>query len=365
MIKDIDLEEKKTGREFAGKRNVTMKDVARIADVSQATVSYVINRSAPISSEVQKKVNDAIKITGYQPNFMAQNLKRGKSWMVGVLVNDMKNSYYASVVEELERFFVYHGYFMVSASSNHDVKMEELYLNRFIQLKVDGIILTSLTNKFLYPKLAKTNIPLVLLDDDPQEITIPHIHVQNRTAAFYAVEYLYKTGCRKIGFVSEPMQKRALCERYEGFCMAYKKNGNIFYEDDIILVSNVNDIPYDDKEYNCTEKNAVMDFEEAAIEIKTRGYDGIFVTSDYSALYLMKELKKLGVIIPHELSIIGFDGLKIADLVSPLLTTMIQPTDEICQECGEMLIGIIEKGAYKKKKKFLAKIRVGETTKGS
>ena len=125
-------------------KSVTMKDVAKLAGVTQPTVSYVINNTANISPEVKDRVLRAIEETGYQPNALAQNLKRRSSHTIAILIPDIINPFYAMITKEMEQYFLGKGYFTFWASTNSDPHIEESYINTFLQYKVDGILIFSI-----------------------------------------------------------------------------------------------------------------------------------------------------------------------------------------------------------------------------
>ncbi|MDD3337708.1 MAG: LacI family DNA-binding transcriptional regulator [Lachnospiraceae bacterium] len=330
-------------------RSVTMKDVAKLAGVSQPTVSYVINGTASISPEVTERVLRAIEETGYQPNAFAQNLKRSSSSTIAVLIPDLVNPYYASVSQEIEQYLSQKGYFTYLACSNSDPATEESYIKSFLQHKVSGILIFSLVNRQLYKLIANTGTPMVLLDDQSNTFHLPYLHIRNQEGAMTAVEYLHDSGCQKIGFVSEPLVKLSIKERWKGFEQIYKK----YYPDN----------PADHAITLSCAGNTYRSGYDLAEKLLEDGYDGLFVTSDFLACGLIKKLGALHVDIPEQISIIGYDGLYISDLITPALSTMQQPISEICHEGANMLLDIIHTGQYKQVQELRPTLLLRETTK--
>lgn len=330
-------------------KSVTMKDVAKLAGVTQPTVSYVINNTANISPEVKDRVLRAIEETGYQPNALAQNLKRRSSHTIAILIPDIINPFYAMITKEMEQYFLGKGYFTFWASTNSDPHIEESYINTFLQYKVDGILIFSLINQNLYNVIVNTRTPLVLLDDRANSFHLPYVHIMNQNGAYTAVKYLYDSGCQNICFVSEPLVKYSMKERWKGFLQACEEFHLGQPDEHCITIPNSHD-----------NYSAGYEIAEKILEKK---YDGIFVTSDYLACGIIKKMTNLNVNIPDDISIIGYDGLHISKMITPALSTMEQPISKICHEGADMLLDIIHSGEYKQVRELNAVLVLRETTK--
>lgn len=329
-------------------KSVTMKDVAKLAGVTQPTVSYVINNTANISPEVRDRVLKAIEETGYQPNALAQNLKRRSSHTIAILIPDIINPFYAMITKEIEQYFLSKGYFAFWACTNSDPHIEESYINTFLQYKVDGILIFSLINENLYNTIVNTKTPLVLLDDQANSFHLPYVHIMNQKGAYTAVKYLYDSGCQNIGFVSEPLVKFSMKERWKGFLQACEEFNLGSPDEHSICLTQSGD-----------NYNAGYEIAERILEKK---FDGIFVTSDYLACGIIKKLTCLNVNIPDEVSIIGYDGLYISKMITPTLSTMEQPISKICYEGANMLLDIIHSGEYRQVQELNATLVLRDTT---
>ena len=145
----------------------TMKDIARITGVTQATVSYAINDSEDISETVKKRVLDTADELGYIPNLVARNLKKRTTNTIGIVVPDVMNSYYNEMIKYNEKITRELDYFTFICNTMHDADIEDWYIISLIQQKVAGVIICyGLTNRECYKKLYKHNIPFVVIDDE-------------------------------------------------------------------------------------------------------------------------------------------------------------------------------------------------------
>ena len=171
----------------------------------------------------------------------------------------------------------------------------------------------------------------------------------NQNGAYTAVKYLYDSGCQNICFVSEPLVKYSMKERWKGFLQACEEFHLGQPDEHCITIPNSRD-----------NYSAGYEIAEKILEKK---YDGIFVTSDYLACGIIKKMTNLNVNIPDDISIIGYDGLHISKMITPALSTMEQPISKICHEGADMLLDIIHSGEYKQVRELNAVLVLRETTK--
>ena len=221
----------------------TMKDIARIAGVTQATVSYVINGSEDISETVKKKVLDTAEELGYIPNLVARNLKKRKTNTIGIIVPDVMNSYYSEMIKYNERIIRERNYFTFICNTMHDAEIEDWYTISLIQQKVAGVIICyGLTNRECYKKLYKHNIPFVVIDGDTDmEEETPCIFVNHIKGSFLVVKHFISMGITDIAYCSEPLYNIALRNRYEGFRNALREFGLAENSDRIYIANEKNE----------------------------------------------------------------------------------------------------------------------------
>jgi DNA-binding LacI/PurR family transcriptional regulator len=323
----------------------TMRDIAHIAGVSQATVSYVINNSNDISEAVRKNVLDAADRLGYIPNFVARNLKIRKTNIIGIIVPDVMNNYYNEMIKYAEKIAREMGYFIFICYTMHDKNIEDWYVISLIQQKVAGVVICyGLTNRDCYKKLQKYNIQFVVIDDELNEIegTAPSILINNIKGSFLAVKHFVSSGIKDIAYCSEPLYNYALRERYGGFTLAMNEYG----------LNINNDMVYIADEKNIYEKINLGYI--AAGEILSRSEPrGIFASSDQIAFGVIKRLNKLGIRIPRDIAVIGYDNVPFSSVISPSLTTINQPIKNMSTKGVGILLEMIENQEVIKEKMIL------------
>ena len=310
----------------------TMKDVARVANVSQATVSYVINNSAPVSEAVKQRVFDAINTVGYIANANAKSLKTQRTNTVGILIPDIDSGYYSEMIKETEHFLRKNGFVMFLCNTSYDPLLERRYIATLIEQNVLGIIIGyGLVDSSIYNDLQNHSKNVVVLDDRvcTKDIEIPSIEIDNIKAGQIAVSHLLSTGSKKICFASEPLFNRSLQNRYKGFRLGIEK-------------------------YQLEDKNWCEIIEQRQYQKVEMGYnigakilldgeiDAVFATSDNLAYGIVQQLLEYGKQIPNDLVIMGFDDIPLAKYMTPKLTTISQPIREVAGLAVKSLIRIIE-----------------------
>lgn len=312
----------------------TMKDIARIAGVTQATVSYVINGSEDISETVKKKVLDTAEELGYIPNLVARNLKKRKTNTIGIIVPDVMNSYYSEMIKYNERIIRERNYFTFICNTMHDAEIEDWYTISLIQQKVAGVIICyGLTNRECYKKLYKHNIPFVVIDGDTDmEEETPCIFVNHIKGSFLVVKHFISMGITDIAYCSEPLYNIALRNRYEGFRNALREFGLAENSDRIYIANEKN-------EYEKIEVGYI-----AAKEILSKGKPGgIYAANDQMAFGVIKRLNEMKISIPQDVAVIGYDDVPFSSISSPSLTTINQPIKKICTRGTDILYKMIRK----------------------
>src|SRR4030042_33752 len=323
-------------------KTTTMKDIASIAGVTQATVSYVINGSEDISEAVRKKVLDTAEELGYIPNLVARNLKKRKTNTIGIIVPDVLNSYYSEMIKYNEQITRENGYFTFISNTMHDSEIEDWYIIALIQQKVAGVIICyGLTNRVCYKKLQKHNIPFVVIDDEINEsdLEIPCILVNNIKGSNLVVRHFISFGIKDIAYCSEPLYNMALRARYEGFKRAMEESG-------LTINNNMVYIAKENNEYEKIELGYI-----ATKEILAKATPGgIFASSDQIAFGVIKRLNELKIRVPQDIAVIGYDNVPFSSVLSPSLTTINQPVKRMCVEGAGILFKIIKKeGSIKMK----------------
>ena len=296
------------------KKQPTMRDVARLAEVTQPTVSYVINNTANISYEVRERVNRAIRELNYKPNYFARGLKTRKSSMIGILIPDLLNEFFVSIVNEIERILLRESYDILIQSTNYDFNLEEKALRNLVDYNVEAIIVACQPGGKDSCKILKEyGRPVVILEGGTSCDEVPCINTDNFYGGYTSAKYLMDQGRKRIAFIGQNSYIEALKERCRGFFEAVKD-----YNADGIL-------------FETSEPGNKWDEGVKLGEQLLRySLDGVVVSSDIIAVGIIKSLLSAGKKIPDEIAVIGYDDIPLAKLFLPALTTMAQPIKEMC-----------------------------------
>ncbi len=198
--------------------SVTLKDVAKLAGVSSATVSRVINNDPRISDKTREKVLKCVKELDYKINRIARSLKTNKTYTVGFICPELANNFFMLIAKGVEDVLRRHGYSIIVCSSNENAGEEKERFTLMAEKCVDGIIVIPATNKGLhFNRLKDLQIPVVLIDRLVDDFTSDAVLVDNINGSYSAVEYLVNQGYRRIGFIGGNMELTSARERFEGY----------------------------------------------------------------------------------------------------------------------------------------------------
>ncbi|TFB12946.1 LacI family transcriptional regulator [Filobacillus milosensis] len=301
----------------------TIRDVAREASVSVATVSRVINSNGYVNEDTRKKVGAAIDRLKYKPNSVARSLYKKESKTIGIIVPDITNPYFPQLVRGVEDHLIKKGYTSILCNSDEDPEKERLYLDVMKQKYVDGAIIVS--NTIDERLLQEYDMPVVALDRSIHK-DIPTFAIDNRDGGRAATKHLQDIGCQRIAHIKGPEQIKNAEERYTGYLDVVKNQS--WFRDSYVVPGD-----YDQKK----SARATMELLEAHPEI-----DGIFAGNDVMALGVLKAAESLNINVPEELAIIGFDGIDLTEMTTPELSTISQPIYQMSVEAAETLVALIE-----------------------
>ncbi len=302
------------------KSTPTIKDVANLAGVSVGTVSKVINGKS-VGDIYEKKVKAAIKSLDYKVNSYAQGLKASKTYTVVVIIPNTYHSFYASVAHYLNVALTKRHYKMLMYCTDQNTDLEQEFVDLALQNKVDGII--GLTYN---PNLkVSDNIPFISIDRiiSPQ---IPCVACDNFAGGQLAAEKLYELGCRKVLYLrigsdlnNEPNKRKA---GFENGCA-------------------LKGLDYEIKMLSDEEGASISDFVPFLKEHIKDGkpdFDGIFCSTD-SLLHSIKGLiEKMGIRVPEDIQMIGFDGVRVHGFLEYTCSTIVQPVEDMAEMCVDLLL---------------------------
>ncbi|MEH7379583.1 catabolite control protein A [Bacillus sp. JJ1533] len=310
--------------------NVTIYDVAREANVSMATVSRVVNGNPNVKPTTRKKVQEAIDRLGYRPNAVARGLASKKTTTVGVIIPDISNIFYSELARGIEDIATMYKYNIILSNSDQNKDKEFHLLNTMLGKQVDGIVFMSgnITEDHV-EEFGKSPVPIVLAASVENSNSVPAVTIDVEQASYDAVIELTNRGHKKIAFISglltEPINGE---KKLAGYKRAIEEAGLSFNEEYVI-------------EGDYTYDSGIEGFEK--IHELADKPTAVFVGSDEMALGVIHSAQDLGYSIPDDLEVIGFDNTRLALMVRPQLTSVVQPMYDIGAVAMRLLTKLMNK----------------------
>lgn len=295
--------------------NVTIYDVAREANVSMATVSRVVNGNPNVKPSTRKKVLEAIERLGYRPNAVARGLASKKTTTVGVIIPDISNIFFAELARGIEDIATMYKYNIILSNSDQNKEKELHLLNTMLAKQVDGILFMggNITEEHV-SEFQKSPVPIVLAATIEPNNAIPSVNIYYEQAAFEAVAYLLEKGNKRVAYVTGPTNDPINQKKLAGYRRALETHG-LTYEEELVIEG---DNSYD---------SGIEAYEKIA-ELAEKP-TAVFAGTDEMALGVIHSAQDHGVRIPDQLEVIGFDNTRLATMVRPRLTTVMQPMYDI------------------------------------
>jgi DNA-binding LacI/PurR family transcriptional regulator len=307
---------------------VSIRDVAGRAGVSIATVSRAVNHIPTVDPELAKRVWQAIEEVGYVPNNQARALVSGRSRMLGLIVSEITNPFFPELVQEFDDLAVAQGYEVLIGSTNYDPARTELLIRRMLQRNVDGVaVMTFGIEEDLVQKLVEREFPLVFVDAGPNQSNIRVLKVNYGEGIRQAVQHLAALGHRRIAFVSGPLRLRSAVARRDAFLKSMRELGLTVPAEHMV-------------EGNHTMEGgmAAMDSLIALADLPT----AVLCSNDMTALGALHALYRTTHKVPHEISVVGFDDIHLAQFMLPPLTTVQMSCKDLASAAVEALRAGIE-----------------------
>jgi len=309
---------------------VTIKDVAKEAEVSIATVSRVINGSTQVSEEKRKRVLKAMQKLGYKPRpFSRKNSKLFGT--IGVVVPNLRAYHYPNILTGIYEKAFSKGYdVMVALARDKPVREKEI-LDEYFNRKVDGVLVCTLKcDEHFMQKFIDSGIPIVGVDYPVEEVHIDSVNIDNVMGAYAAIRYLHNKGHRKVFYIPGTQNVYASRDRKKGILKYLRRNKEVE-----VFMSKITGFEPEDG------YKAILEHITPPIKVTA-----IFCANDYVALGAIKALNELGIKVPEDISIMGFDDSPFASFMIPALTTVCQPREEMGALATQLLIERLESGKH-------------------
>lgn len=301
-----------------------IKDVAKYCGVSAMTVSRALNNSIGISSETRERILNACQELGYRPNSAAKSLITKKTKMIGLIIPDISNQYYANISKGVSIFIEAYGYGLVLCNSDRKKSNEKGYLSFLTEGRVDGVIILPVNpQKKDYIDVAK-QIPVVMADNYVEGLDVSFVGNDNYYGGTIIFEHMIKQGYKRIGVILGGEKSTASIERFKAYKDVLNRNG-IKFDNDIVMNS------------NATFEDGIVLTEK----LMEKGVDSIFAINDTVAMGAIKYCYSNGINIPEDLGIAGYDNIEQASMLPIPLTTVDQNDKTMGRAAAELLMNII------------------------
>jgi len=303
------------------KKNYTSQDVAAIAGVSQSTVSRVFAGNTNVSEKKRKKILAAAAKLDYKPNAHARSLITRKTMMIGIVMRNIRNPFYSAVLEIFHNRLSARGYHLIFINSENE-EIQESEITQLLEYNVEGVIITdALLSSSASQKFRRYGITVVLFNRYTEHLESSAVFCDNYLAAKQIATYLVEMGHKSFAFISGPSDTSTTIDRLKGF-------------KEVLDDRKIKDLTIEPGNYT---------FESgfrAAQELMTRNknIDCIFCGNDIIALGVMDAIRTIGLRIPEDVSVVGFDNIRMSEWPSYALTTWEQPLEEMVDSAVELML---------------------------
>lgn len=287
---------------------MNIREIAKKAGVSTATVSRVVNGTAPVALLTEQRVRKAIERLGYYPNSHARTLGSGKSHMYGLIISDITNPFFPEVVKHFEQIAVEHGQEVLIANTNYEPERMQVCVRRMLERKVDGVaIMTSEMDAKLVETLNNRGIPIVFLDTGHVGPNVSNILIDYDHGVNLAIDHLTSLGHRRIAFVSGPPSLASARIRHKAFLAALQKK-RLKCGDEFIGTGN----------HRIDGGQAAM---QRMLSLPIRP-TAVLASNDLTAIGVVRAIHAARLRVPEDISVVGFDDIELSSFLQPPLTTI-------------------------------------------
>jgi len=311
------------------KKRITLKEIAELAGVSTATVSRVINKNGRFSKETEQRVLEIINKFNYSPNQLASSLRKNKGNIVGIILPDITNEFFAEIALKIQLYLLKQNYLAIICNTNESEDIEKAYLLMLNARLVAGLIY--ITHDSTELNFSPTT-PTIYIDRKPfQKDLHKHyifIESENLQGGYLATNHLIERNCKKIAIISLGGNRSSHMNRYYGYKKAVIEAG---FPEDENLVTFVDAANYEEG-YRATH----------SIVENNPNLDAIFYTTDILALGALRSLQEKGLRVPEDIKVVGFDDIHACSYSVPPLTTVQQSIEDIAVLAVENLMSIVK-----------------------
>jgi LacI family transcriptional regulator len=297
----------------------TLTSIARRLGVSTATVSLALNGQPRVAAATRARVQALAERLHYTPDFLARGLVTRRTGVIGLVIADLGNSYFARLARKVEDAVRARGFDLILASTDEDPAAEDRVLRMMLQRRVDGVVLTSTASST--HRLRRLGLPLVLLGRVPAGVRADAVAVDNEAGGYLATRHLLERGHRRIAIVTGPASLSDVRGRFDGYAAALRERG-IAVDKRLVVAGRF------------TEESG-----RAAMHRLVRHRpSAAFVCHNQMLIGALRAARELGLRVPRDLALVGFDEVEWADLVDPPMTMVEQPTQALAAKAVNLLV---------------------------
>lgn len=329
------------------KRSISIKEIAKLSNVSVATVSRVINNNGRFSEETRLKVQGVIDKYGYTTNMAAKSLRMSKSKTVGLIVPNIDNEWFSHVVLEIEKQFFEKNYSVFICNTSQDEDKEIAYFKSLDSKLVDGIICIS-GREDIPTNIITRDIPIVCIDRKPADHSdVYYVESNHYSGGYLATEELIKKGCKEIAIISRNKTLSVNKQRLEGYKQALK-DYNLPEIKELQVLLDISSANYEGA------REAMNQLIKSGIS-----FDGVFATNDWRAYGVMVALSENQKRVPEDIKVIGFDDISISYACQPSLSTIRQDVEGIAKKATSLLLDLMnDKEIQVSDRRFILPVKV-------
>lgn len=300
------------------KREVTIYDIARELNVSPSTVSRALKDHHSIGKKTKKAVLKLAEERGYQPNIIASSLRSNKTNTIGIITSWINRPFISSLISGVEMAANKSGFNVIISQSHDSYENEVANAKTLYGSRIEGLVVSlamETTNYDHFQKFLKKNIPVVFVDRVPDDLNTTKVVINNYESGFKATEHLIEQGCKRIAHIGGVRHRNVYSERMNGYVAALKKHG-LEVDSNLIVES---DRLSSEEGYRIAEYLINLDARP----------DGVFSANDTAAVSFIKYAKSVGVNVPEDIAVIGFNNDPISTIIDPALSTVSHPAFEM------------------------------------
>ena len=312
----------------------TIYDIAKLAGVSKSTVSRVLNNSGYVSPKVRERVMQVVSETGYKPSNVARSLSKGESYLIGVVIPEIGNSFFGEILHGITQIIDEMGWSLICCDTSNSITKEDKVLTALGNQRVRGLIWTPAAERDkkegqrLENSLKELEVPVILLDRHLRDSTFSGVFYENEESGYLATKALIEAGNKTVGIITGDLKLRIARERFKGYARAMKEAG-LELEERFILKGNFSV----EKAYKLT-KSAIA-----------RGDlpEGIVTSNNLTSLGFLKAIREMGLRIGYHIAVVGIDGNEVLEILDYNFSSISRDVDQMGQTAMLLLKDLLEK----------------------